>query len=91
MKNIKEAIYAHKHVILHGEGGCGKTAIIKDIYNEIGKDTAFCIRKAQSLNVLSLNEIFRLSNNYTATHFKKLFTKFFIIKTVCAEERELYG
>ena len=24
-------------------------------------------------------------------HFKKLFTKFFIIKTVCAEERELYG
>ena len=73
IKNIKEAIYAHKHVILHGEGGCGKTAIIKDIYNEIGKDTAFCIRKAQSLNVLSLNEIFRLSNNYTATHFKKLF------------------
>lgn len=73
IKTIKEAIYAHKHVILHGEGGCGKTAIIKDIYDEIGKDTAFCIRKAQSLNVLSLNEIFRMSNNYTATHFIKLF------------------
>lgn len=73
IKTIKEAIYAHKHVILHGEGGGGKTAIIKDLYNKIGKDTAFCIRKAQSLNVLSLNEIFRLTYNYTATHFVNLF------------------
>lgn len=70
---IKNAIYAHNHIILHGEGGCGKTAIIKDIYNEFGTDIAFCIRKAQSLNVLSLNEIFRLANNYTAKLFVNLF------------------
>ena len=70
---IKEAIHKHNHIILHGEGGCGKTAIIKDLYEGIGIETAFSIRKAQSLNVLSLNDIFRFANNYTATHFVSLF------------------
>ncbi|MCQ2201637.1 MAG: ATP-binding protein [Bacteroidales bacterium] len=73
IETIKNAINAHNHIILHGEGGCGKTAIIKDIYNEIGIDIAFCIRKAQSLKGLSLNEIFRLTNNYSAKHFVNLF------------------
>lgn len=73
IETIKAAIRSHNHIILHGEGGCGKTAIIKDLYEEIGNETALCIRKAQSLNVLSINDVFRLANNYTATHFVDLF------------------
>lgn len=73
IETIKSAIRAHNHIILHGEGGCGKTAIIKDLYEEISKETVLCIRKAQSLNVSSLNDVFKLCYNYTTRQFVDLF------------------
>ena len=34
---INKAITNHDNIVLHGEGGCGKTAIIKDLLNSTKK------------------------------------------------------
>ena len=64
-KNCRE----HKNTIITGEGGCGKTAIVKDFYVENVSDVPICIFKANELKVSSVNDIFRFENNYTLPQF----------------------
>ena len=71
--DIISNIGEHKHFVIYGEGGIGKTAIIKDIFNRIENQFPFCIRKAQTLNVGSISELFRHTNSYTTDQFKEAY------------------
>lgn len=42
-------------LIISGEGGTGKTALIKELYGEKGKNDAFYVHKATEFSVSSLN------------------------------------
>ena len=66
---------AHKHFVLHGEGGTGKTGIIKDLFDKIHPSIPLCIRKAQSLNVVSLTEVFSFSYQYRPEQFIAAYSK----------------
>lgn len=78
-KNCQE----QKNIIISGEGGCGKTAIIKDLYAKSRSDVPICIFKANELKVSNVNDIFRFTENYTLTQFIELYKdetiKLFII------------
>lgn len=55
---IKQIESSNKQIIvLHGEGGCGKTAIVKQFYQQ-KKDNPFFILKAFELNEKSFDNIF---------------------------------
>lgn len=53
-EQIVNAILNMKHIVVHGEGGCGKTAILKSIHETIGKTIPICIRKTQDFDKLSI-------------------------------------
>ena len=67
--DIKNNIINYKHVVISGEGGCGKTAIFKDFYIENKNVFPICIFKATELNVKNINEIFTINNNYSLYQF----------------------
>lgn len=69
IENIGKISREHKNIIISGEGGCGKTAIFKDFYTENAKTTPICVFKANELNVRNINDIFRLTDNYTLAQF----------------------
>lgn len=69
--------------VIHGDGGCGKTAILHEFYDLHGDEYPICYRKATSLNVKSLADIFRQGDDYSFTEFKEAYKdcerKYFII------------
>lgn len=73
INTIKKAITSHENIILHGEGGCGKTAIIRDLVDGNNGDFVLCIRKAQSLNVEKVDDFFKFKDNYSVTQFVNLY------------------
>jgi len=58
-----------QNIIISGEGGCGKTAIFKEFYNQYFKKTPICIYKATELNVSHINDLFRLDHNFSFSQF----------------------
>ena len=42
--------------IISGEGGTGKTALIKELYGKKGENDAFYVHKATEFSVCRLNE-----------------------------------
>lgn len=73
INSIKEACKNKKNIIISGEGGCGKTAILKEFYNECNNKTPICIFKANELNVSHINDIFRFDNNFTFKRFLEVY------------------
>ena len=69
--------------VIHGDGGCGKSAILHEFYDKYGCSAPVCFRKASSLNVRSLAEVFHQGDLYTFTEFKDAYKdvdrKYFII------------
>jgi hypothetical protein len=65
---IKQSLFNKDHLIISGEGGCGKTAIVKDFYSEFA-GYPVCIFKATELNVSNLNDLFRFTHNYSFDQF----------------------
>lgn len=69
--------------VIHGEGGCGKTAILHELFDKKGDMYPICYRKASSLNVKNLAAIFHLGDLYTFPNFKEAYKdcerKYFII------------
>lgn len=69
--------------VIHGEGGCGKTAIIHELFDKKGDLYPICYRKASSLNVKNLAAVFHLSDLYTFPDFREAYKrcerKYFII------------
>ncbi|MEA4974944.1 MAG: AVAST type 4 anti-phage nuclease Avs4 [Paludibacter sp.] len=58
-----------QNIIISGEGGCGKTAIFKEFYNQSFQKTPICIYKATELNVNHINDLFRLDHNFSFSQF----------------------
>lgn len=69
--------------VIHGEGGCGKTAILHEFFEKHHADYPMCYRKASVLNVQSLSQVFHMGFPYTMDDFKNAFEdckrKYFII------------
>lgn len=69
--------------VIHGDGGCGKTAILHELFDKKGDLYPFCYRKASSLNVKNLASVFHLGDLYTFPDFKEAYKdserKYFII------------
>lgn len=83
IETIFDTINKHEHLVIHGEGGAGKTAAIKEFYNRYSKQFPICIRKAQELNVAGISDIFKHASNYDLTQFLEAYSsddkKVFII------------
>lgn len=83
VNDILSNLGKHKHFVIYGEGGIGKTAIIKDVFDKIGNLIPLCIRKAQTLNVDSVSNVFRHANSYRSEQFKDAYVndnqKIFVI------------
>jgi hypothetical protein len=58
-----------KNVIISGEGGCGKTAIFKEYYNNYFKKIPICVFKANEFNVNHINDIFHFDHKFTFAQF----------------------
>lgn len=69
IENIGKNCREYKNIIISGEGGCGKTAILKDFYFRNEKTFPICVFKANELKVSNINDIFRLADNYTLSQF----------------------
>lgn len=92
---IDKSCREHKNIIIAGEGGCGKTAIIKDYCVENFSNIPICIFKANELKVSNVNDIFRFEDNYTLLQFLEVYKdepiKLFVIDSAerLAEFRDL--
>ena len=69
--------------VIHGDGGCGKTAILHELFDKKQDTYPICYRKATSLNVKNLAAVFHLGDLYTFPDFKEAYKdcerKYFII------------
>lgn len=69
--------------VIHGDGGCGKTAVLHEFFDKFGRSVPVCYRKASSLNVKSLAEVFHQGDTYSFSEFKEAYDdcvkKYFII------------
>ena len=69
--------YAHKeeHLIISGEGGSGKTAIIKRFYERFQGQIPICIFKATELNVNHISDLFKFDYNFSVADFFNAYDK----------------
>lgn len=58
-----------KNIIISGEGGCGKTSILKEFYNSYFKRMPICVFKANVINVNHINDIFHFDHKFTFAQF----------------------
>jgi len=85
-------------VIISGEGGVGKTAVIKDFYEEIEETTPFFIFKATEFNISNINDLLKSYGNFTLSDFigeyKEINNKHVVIdsaeKLSDIEDREIF-
>ena len=80
---IEQYINNLQHIIISGEGGCGKTAIFKEFYERNKQQYPICIFKANELNFNNINDIFRFDHNFSFNQFFETYqsetTKVFVI------------
>ena len=69
LADLKSGLEKSALVILSGEGGTGKTAVIKDLYEELKGATPFYIFKASEFNAPSINERFGHYGPFTFADF----------------------
>tara|TARA_B100001179_G_scaffold232922_1_gene227896 strand:+ start:2317 stop:7008 length:4692 start_codon:yes stop_codon:yes gene_type:complete len=83
LSEIEELTSGNKHIILSGEGGSGKTAILKEFYQQHSFNIPICIFKATELNVNHVSDLFRFEHNFSSADFFSTYenetTKLFII------------
>lgn len=70
-KNLKGLLKNSSVLIISGEAGVGKTAVIKDFYFQIKGTTPFYIFKAIEFNVPNINQLFANYGNFTLSDFIK--------------------
>jgi tRNA A37 threonylcarbamoyladenosine biosynthesis protein TsaE len=69
IEQIAQFLDKTQNIIISGEGGCGKTAIFKEFYNQSSQKTPICIYKATELNVNHINDLFRLDHHFSFSQF----------------------
>lgn len=66
--NLLSTENASKSIILSGEGGCGKTAIIKELYQK-NNNIPFYIFKAVEFNISEIKSLFKNYGDYSLNEF----------------------
>ncbi|WP_307293143.1 AVAST type 4 anti-phage nuclease Avs4 [Flavobacterium sp. SORGH_AS_0622] len=59
-------------IIINGEGGCGKTALVKDIYTQLKDHTPFYVFKAVEFDVPNIQNIFSQYGGNTFDEFLQI-------------------
>lgn len=78
---IFKALDQDRSLIISGEGGSGKTAILKQLYESNKNKIPICIFKASELNIMNVNDLFNLDH---------LFSFFDFLKAYELEERKIF-
>ncbi|TDJ09138.1 MAG: ATP-binding protein [Deltaproteobacteria bacterium] len=71
MDNLKKTLHTSSLVILSGEAGVGKTAVIKDFYDLEKETKPFFVFKATEFNLSNINQLFKDHGVFTLTNFIK--------------------
>lgn len=69
LNDLKVGLEKSALVIISGEGGTGKTALIKDLYKELKETAPFYVFKASEFNAPSINERFGHYGPFTFADF----------------------
>jgi hypothetical protein len=69
INKLKATLDKSSLVIVSGEGGVGKTAVIKDFYNNIKDTTPFFVFKATEFNISNINGLFKNYGSFTLSDF----------------------
>lgn len=69
---LNKTIHKSKPIILCGEGGCGKTAVIKDFYNQHKDLIPVYIFKAIEFNVKDIKSLFKNYGDFLLQDFIKI-------------------
>ncbi|MFQ5684324.1 MAG: AVAST type 4 anti-phage nuclease Avs4 [Candidatus Binatia bacterium] len=64
-KTLKETISNSPLIVVSGESGVGKTAVIKDFYNQIKDTVPFLVFKAIEFNISNVNQLFTDYGSFT--------------------------
>jgi hypothetical protein len=70
-ESIKALLSKSSILILSGEAGVGKTAVIKDFYCLVKETTPFFVFKATEFNISNINQLFNGYGNFTLSDFIK--------------------
>ncbi|MDU7412315.1 MULTISPECIES: AAA family ATPase [Anaerococcus] len=74
IKHLKESLSNSKITILAGHSGVGKTAVIKDLYNEISDECILLIfRQIDFVRVNNINRLVSAYGNFTMKQFNNIF------------------
>lgn len=71
IENLKTILNESSLVILCGEAGVGKTAVIKDFYDLIKEKTPLFVFKAAEFNIPHINQLFANYGKLTLSDFNK--------------------
>ena len=71
LSNLRKALSRSPLAILSGYGGSGKTAVVKELYEELKETAPFFVFKASEFNVKSLAELFCHYGAFTFADFLK--------------------
>ncbi len=71
IKTLDETLNESKAVILSGEGGCGKTAVVKDFFEKHKNAIPFYMFKAVEFNVHEIKSLFHNYGDYSLQDFIK--------------------
>lgn len=66
---LKDTLSRSSLVIVSGEAGVGKTAVIKDLYDEVKGVAPFFVFKATEFNVSHINQLFKEYGAFTLSDF----------------------
>ncbi len=66
---LKDTLSTASLVIVSGEVGVGKTAVVKDLYEEVKGKAPFFVFKATEFNVAHVNQLFRDYGAFTFSDF----------------------
>lgn len=72
IKELETLMQQSSVVIITGKGGCGKTAIIKELYHTIN-NPLFVFKANEFANKIDINELFLLFGKYTCNDFIECF------------------
>lgn len=75
VNRIQELLQKNRHILISGESGSGKSAIVKQFWEQVKDDeeTALLFLPASQLNVRSVNDIFRFDEDYTYVGFRDFY------------------
>lgn len=69
LSRLKDTLSRSSLMIVSGEAGVGKTAVVKDLYDEVKGSAPFFVFKATEFNVSHVNQLFRGYGAFTFSDF----------------------